>query len=135
MQENSDYPQELNLPLKLEITPSNLGKENVRGKKTKVLLYPDRIEYYINYTYDVNLVNEELGTKTPKRFKHLEEGLMWKKNIQAIVKYEENTVDPEDEDTYPSIELQSSATPLAFELRREEVDGIYKQLYNWLINN
>lgn len=123
-------------PIVIKILPYR-GRNNeiAEGKKTKIVLYDDRLEYSVKYTESVKISRadfEEGHTEDSVNYNE-EDGVLDKDTLQGIVKYIQTSY-TEDMEPYVInyVDICSSATKLTFSAENEEDrDELYKKLYDW----
>lgn len=119
----------------IKITPyRGPNEEIIEGRKTKISLYNDRIEYIVKYTQkvkvastmDESIIKEVLSENE-------EEGFMLKNDILGVVKYIETNF-KEDLEPYNvnMLDICGSGSSITFSIdTQEEKDLLYKELYDW----
>lgn len=110
--------------------------EAVEGKKTKISLFEDRLDYHIQYTQKVEITMtsklQEQEDKESVRYID-EEGFIVKDSISNVTKFvkTEYDVDGKPYVVYV-IDIGNSAGIITFEIETlEERDNLYKEIYNW----
>lgn len=125
-------------PKILKIIPYRGPNEEItEGKKTKISLYKDRLEYSIEYTQKVKLASseEDMDIKDSIAY-HKEEGFLLKEHIHGIVKYIK-TEYTEEIDPYivNFVDILSVSNSITFSMETEEAkNDLYKELYDWKIS-
>lgn len=129
----------------IKIIPyKGINNEIFEGKKTKISLFEDRLEYIIKFTQKVKIEKIGESDQIPEEVLSYtdEEGFLLKNSIVAITKYIETEYKGEDKDTIEAFTVNyvdiSSGTCnlLTFSLESEEAkDELYTNLKDWLLND
>lgn len=114
-----------------------VNEEIVEGRKTKVSLFEDRLEYSASFIQEVTIafIKDDEPTEEVKESKNYceEEGVIDKAAITAFVKYIETEYKKNgDEVNVQKIDIAYSNNVLTFALQnKEDKDKLYQELYNW----
>lgn len=125
-----------NKPEIIKVLPY-MGRNNevTEGRKTKISLYSDRLEYSVKYNENVKIsrLNDEDSTESDSINYNEEDGVLDKTNIFGIVKYiTTNYTNEMEAYTINCVDICSSANSLTFSLETaEDKDLLYSKLYNW----
>lgn len=120
-----------------------INSEILEGKKTKISLFENRLEYSIKFTEKVKVEKVEDYYEMPEEVSSYtdEEGFILKNNIAAITKYIQTEYIGDDKDSLEThkvnyIDISSgTCNLLTFNLESEEVkDNLYTELKTWLFN-
>lgn len=119
-----------------------INQEIKEGKKTKLCLYEDRLDYKIKYTQNIKL--EFIKEGDEPEFKDVkdannyieEDGFVMKESITGIVKYIETQYDM---DGLPYIvhivDVYTNNDCITFTVEsQEDKNKVYNELYNWKLN-
>lgn len=122
----------------IKITPyRGMNDEIFEGRKTKITLYPDRLDYSINFKQKGIVSKKDDETEIREVVSHSdEEGFILKDSIASIVKYIETQY---EEDLTPVfinyVDVCTDANSLTFAVDSKETkDSLYKDLYEWKFN-
>ncbi len=111
------------------------NNEIPEGKKTKISLYKDRIEYIVEYTENVKITisNDENSESHENVSYNKEEGVLDRASVLGLVKYIKTDYTEELEPyTIHYLDICSSANSLTFSLEYEkDKDSLYRDIYDW----
>jgi hypothetical protein len=123
-------------PEVIKILPyRGMNNEISEGRKTKISLFEDRMEYSVKYTENVRISRsdfEEGHSEVAANFNE-EEGVLSKDSISGIVKYISTSyTDNLEPYVINYVDICSSGTLLTFSSDTvEEKNLLYKKLYDW----
>lgn len=131
---------------KLTAEPYRGDKEVAYGKKTKVNLFEDRLDYDIDYEYESEVaIQADESIKFTTKMK--EKGSIYRTCIDGISQSIENLVDKEEEDeilnkkggvkvTYlHMVSVIYNGSYINIRCKdEEEREKLYTEIYNWLHN-
>lgn len=129
-------------PKILKFTPYRGENEEItEGRKTKIELFEDRLEYSVKFTQKVTVLLVDDTSENEKRKEvnnHCEEtGFVMKSDINSICKFIDTGFNQEDGEPYSihkvEINYPGSQSTFAFD-KPEDKDSIYKELHNWKLN-
>jgi hypothetical protein len=122
-------------PKIVKVTPyRGPNQEITEGKKTKISLYDDRLEYVVRYIQKVKVASvADEGIVKETYNLNEEEGFLCKEDIISVVKYIE-TGYTDDLESYNihMLDIASSGTSITLSIEtEEEKDMLYRELFNW----
>lgn len=132
--------QEKEIPQIIKVQPwTGLENEIYEGKKTKVFLYSDRLEYMFNFTQRVYISfvkeDEEPGEKIEKRSFCKETGVVDKQSIYSFEKYISTEYAPVtgDEVNVHMVDIRfgGSGTLSMSQTTEEEQTELFNAIYSW----
>lgn len=125
-------------PKILKIIPYRGPNEEItEGKKTKISLYSDRLEYNIEYTQKVKVARDTEDSDIRETVSyHKESGFLLKEHIYGLVKYIETQYSEELEPYIVNfVDILSVNNSITFSMENEEAkETLYTELYNWKFN-
>jgi hypothetical protein len=125
-------------PKILKIVPYRGPNEEItEGRKTKISLYSDRLEYSIKYTQKVKLTKDSDNSEVVDSFSYNEEdGFIIKDDIHGIVKYIETDYTENLEPYIVNfVDIMSTNNSIKFSMETsEDKDKLYLELYQWKFN-
>lgn len=128
--QNQEYPQIIKiLPYRGE------NNEVSEGRKTKITLFDDRLEYSVKYTESVKItIGDSDDSEVIHSFNYNEEdGTIDKDSILGIVKYIKTSYNDEMEPYNVNyIDICSQGNQLTFSTEnKEDKNYLYNEIYNW----
>ena len=117
-------------------------EDGIRGKKTKLYLEADRLDYVIDYNYDAKIVREDIedAIMIDANSKDInlvvkEEGTVMKDCITTISKSVDNILKEDSQELSFNIDINFNGITLGITTEtEEEQEVIYSKLYNWKHN-
>lgn len=120
-------------PIVIKVLPyRGMNNEVTDGRKTKVSLFSNRIEYSVKYTELVKVSNDEVEPTDSLNYLE-EDGVLDKDSIIGVVKYIKTTY-TDDIEPYiiHYIDIYSSSQTLTFSIESEEDKNLlYDKVYKW----
>lgn len=123
------------------VTPwTGPNQEIFTGKKTRVILNKDRLDYRLKFTQKVTIeLTKDGETHDIKESENYcnEEGVIDKINIIGVSKYIETEYKKETGEPYNvnMIDIYTSSNTITLTTdSEEEKDNLYKEIYNWKYN-
>lgn len=116
---------------KIKVTPHHQPEDNIKGKKTIIYIYNNRLEYKINF--EQVITDEEFEEFKDGVEIHVdEEGFIFKQDISSIFKYIDNHITQDTNIKKPVVEICYKGNSLHFSCSStEERDSLYRELKNW----
>ncbi len=121
-------------PIKITVTPYHKEEDDMKGKLTKILLYPNKLEYKIKFDFKVPIDDDIKGESKVSLFVD-EEGFINKQFIGSISKFIDNDASNDETSTRPVVEVGYSGGQLVISCNTEEErNNLYKKLNEWYWN-